>query len=78
MLGKIRDILHGARLRPTRYYRGCVGLERRGNIVEEAVCRKTWWSENRMKDSRGVCCAKGGASISAVVWDRYWTKSVER
>jgi len=41
MLGKIRDILHGARLRPTRYYRGCVGLERRGNIVEEAVCRKT-------------------------------------
>ena len=30
-------------------------------------CRKTWWSENRMEDSRGVCCAKGGGSISAVI-----------
>jgi len=41
------------------------------------LCRKTWRSENRMNNSRCVC-AKGGASIPAVVWDRNWTKSVER
>jgi len=51
-------------------------IRRRNNRCQVCeCCRKTWWSENRLRDSRGVCGSKGGASISAVVWDRYWKNS---